>query len=169
MSTPQAPQKRPPNTLYHGLRLLKDRGVPNGVHVVVRVNSRWQQLAAQAACRLNPAIGFEWGYCGAGPLQLALALVYDATGDSSLAMRAHEWFMRAAVSQWGRKWTISAAQIHTWVEQWERETQPRDLRERMRDPGYTPTVAEALADPDGFAAGMEEIEVHIRTEEGGAT
>lgn len=30
--------------------------------------------------------GFNWGYCGSGPAQLALALTADATGDDKLAM-----------------------------------------------------------------------------------
>lgn len=34
---------------------------------------------------------------------------------------------------------------------------PVALRQRMADPAYTPTVAEALRDPVGFMAGMSEV------------
>jgi hypothetical protein len=36
--------------------------------------------------------GFEWGYGGSGPAQLALALLADALGDDQLALRLHQPF-----------------------------------------------------------------------------
>ncbi|MDY3558139.1 DUF6166 domain-containing protein [Gemmata sp. JC673] len=67
------------------------------------------------------AAGFEWGYSGAGPLQLALALVLDATADPQLALDCHQWYMWAAVSQWGASWLTTAGEVRGWVEQWQRE------------------------------------------------
>ena len=36
--------------------------------------------------------GFEWGYSGSGPAQLALALLLDATGDKIAALKYHQEF-----------------------------------------------------------------------------
>src|SRR6478736_4100384 len=36
--------------------------------------------------------GFEWGYGGSGPAQLALALLADALGDDALATVLHQRF-----------------------------------------------------------------------------
>lgn len=36
--------------------------------------------------------GFEWGYGGSGPAQLALALLADATGDDERARERHQRF-----------------------------------------------------------------------------
>lgn len=36
--------------------------------------------------------GFEWGYGGSGPAQLALAILADALGDDKLAVRLHQLF-----------------------------------------------------------------------------
>jgi len=66
--------------------------------------------------------GFEWGYGGSGPAQLALALILDATGDRNLALRAYQWFKWGAVACWARdRWTITAGEIFDWLERFKRE------------------------------------------------
>jgi Family of unknown function (DUF6166) len=54
--------------------------------------------------------GFEWGYGGSGPAQLALALLADAleTADST-ALRFHQRFKRMCVAQMPREaWSMTA-------------------------------------------------------------
>jgi len=60
--------------------------------------------------------GFEWGYGGSGPAQLALALIFDATGDRERALACHQEFKEAFVAGWGVQWRIDADQIRSWVE-----------------------------------------------------
>lgn len=36
--------------------------------------------------------GFQWGYGGSGPAQLALALLLDVIGDGGLSVRLHQDF-----------------------------------------------------------------------------
>lgn len=52
--------------------------------------------------------GFEWGYGGSGPAQLALALLADAINDDT-ATRLHQQFKFAQVAQWKREvgWHLS--------------------------------------------------------------
>jgi len=42
--------------------------------------------------------GFEWGYAGSGPAQLALALLADCLGDDEAAIEAHHDFKDAVVA-----------------------------------------------------------------------
>lgn len=57
--------------------------------------------------------GFEWGYTGSGPAQLALALLADATGDDEQALRLHQRFKFAHVALWKREtgWHLSQLAI----------------------------------------------------------
>ena len=43
--------------------------------------------------------GFEWGYGGSGPAQLALALLLDYTGDEAFALDHYQEFKTEVVSQ----------------------------------------------------------------------
>ena len=59
--------------------------------------------------------GFNWGYQGSGPAQLALALLYDVTGDEVVSVRLHQEFKSSVVAAWGDTWGISDADIKEWV------------------------------------------------------
>ncbi|WP_128478936.1 DUF6166 domain-containing protein [Halorussus pelagicus] len=43
--------------------------------------------------------GFDWGYSGSGPAQLALALLLDYTGDEDIALAHYTEFKNRVVSQ----------------------------------------------------------------------
>ena len=58
--------------------------------------------------------GFEWGYSGSGPAQLALALMADALGDE-IAQVHYQDFKRAIVSGLGDYWRITAEEIRRSV------------------------------------------------------
>lgn len=60
--------------------------------------------------RLSPT-GFEWTYEGAGPAQLALALLADHLGDDNRALALHEPFMRAVVADLDNSWELTSADI----------------------------------------------------------
>jgi hypothetical protein len=56
--------------------------------------------------------GFEWGYGGSGPAQLALALLADHLGDSDKAVNLHQEFKRAVIADLPyRGWTLVSEQI----------------------------------------------------------
>jgi hypothetical protein len=44
--------------------------------------------------------GFEWGYLGSGPAQLALAILCDYLGDPQLAVRFHQELTEERVARW---------------------------------------------------------------------
>jgi uncharacterized protein DUF6166 len=75
--------------------------------------------------RLNPRLdlwnhsptGFEWGYGGSGPAQLALALLADHLGDDVEAVRLHQEFKRAVVANLShRSWILTSLELKQAVE-----------------------------------------------------
>lgn len=63
--------------------------------------------------------GFEWGYGGSGPAQLALALLLDATGEKDLSVRLHQRYKAEVVCKWkrGSSWKTTRTEILAWVGQ----------------------------------------------------
>ena len=57
------------------------------------------------------ATGFEWTYEGAGPAQLALALLADHLGDDNKALTLYERFMRRVVADLDNSWELNSADI----------------------------------------------------------
>lgn len=71
---------------------------------------------SQAVCNHSPT-GFEWGYAGSGPAQLALAILLDFTQSRDLAERYYQEFKVAYVAEWTEpRWTISGAEIVAWLQ-----------------------------------------------------
>lgn len=64
--------------------------------------------------RLSKA-GFEWTYEGAGPAQLALALLADHLGDDQAALREHERFMREVVANLDNACRLTSDDIDTAI------------------------------------------------------
>jgi hypothetical protein len=65
--------------------------------------------------RLSPA-GFEWTYEGAGPAQLALALLADHLGDDARALALYQPFMRAVVADLDNSWELNSTDIDAALE-----------------------------------------------------
>ena len=60
--------------------------------------------------------GFEWGYGGSGPAQLALALLARATGDDRLALDFYQAFKTEIVASLAEdEWTLTQEFILRWV------------------------------------------------------
>lgn len=65
--------------------------------------------------RHSPA-GFEWGFNGSGPAQLALALLLDHTGDREVAHSHYQRFKADVVARWrGQEWTLEPREIDAWL------------------------------------------------------
>src|SRR5216684_1262768 len=59
--------------------------------------------------------GFEWGYGGSGPAQLALAILADALGDGDSAVRLHQHYKFQVIGALPRDadWRITEAEVLT--------------------------------------------------------
>lgn len=108
-----------PAAIYRGERHVGPTGQILGIHVA----RDGRTLTPDRSARLTRnAEGLEWGYRGAGPSQLALALILDATDTPMLALRAHHWFANYVVSQWAfDTWEITAGEIVERVMRFEAE------------------------------------------------
>jgi hypothetical protein len=64
--------------------------------------------------------GFEWGYAGSGPAQLALALCMHALeGDQARATRVYQRFKEQHIATLDQEdqWAMSQEQVLGWVRQ----------------------------------------------------
>ena len=62
--------------------------------------------------------GFEWGYEGSGPRQLALAILADFHGSDQTALDRHQSFMEAVIAVLkGDEWSLTDDQIDNTVSQ----------------------------------------------------
>ncbi|SRR5690242_709050 len=59
--------------------------------------------------------GFEWTYEGESPLQLALAILYEHTGDKDRSIAQAETFMKTIVANLDNDWTLSGADIDAFL------------------------------------------------------
>jgi hypothetical protein len=66
-------------------------------------------------CNHSP-IGFEWGYRGSGPAQLALALLAEVFQDDETALKLHQEFKDAIISRLEDEgWTLTDQQIRGFM------------------------------------------------------
>ena len=130
-----APDPAGDDTVYRGRRIEGRRGQFAGVEVTR--NGR----ALPGPHLLRIADGYEWGYGGAGPKQLALALIHDVTRDPDYACRMHAWFMWATVACWGSHWQITAGQIRDWLAQCQHEIESAEEDDAEGTGGSATTVA----------------------------
>jgi hypothetical protein len=84
-------------------------------HCVVRRNGRPFSPRRSLRVRDHSPDGFNWGYGGSGPAQLALALLLDVTGKRDLAVRHYQAFKWHVVATWdpAPTWTMTSQEILT--------------------------------------------------------
>jgi len=87
------------------------------VWVVDEYGKLIKRLTPQASQKLvnHSPDGFNWGYGGSGPAQLALAILLDVTNNPEEAMRYSTWFKDDYVAQWGDQWSISEQAVKDWL------------------------------------------------------
>ena len=62
--------------------------------------------------RNHSPTGFEWGYGGSGPAQLALAILADHFGSDEPALAIYQSFKRAVIATFPYSgWTMTSADI----------------------------------------------------------
>lgn len=96
-------------TIYKGYRYQEVGGL-----VVTKDGKELSPKLSQMLWNHSPD-GFQWGYGGSGPAQLALALLLDATKDSKLSLEKHQAFKREFVAGWSEKWEITSEEILAWL------------------------------------------------------
>lgn len=95
------------------------------VQVFVQEGKETQQLPLKPSLflRSHAPLGFEWGYAGSGPSQLALAILLDFTGDEDVSLFLYQEFKRNLIAALPRdaRWDLSNADpvtllaTHSWM------------------------------------------------------
>lgn len=86
---------------------------PDGTVKVVAIRNG-QQYPLQHLVHHSPD-GFNWGYGGSGPAELARCIVADATGISNPHPAVCHKFKEEFVSGWGDQWEISLDEVRSWL------------------------------------------------------
>jgi hypothetical protein len=95
--------------------------------IVVTVDGR--SLDPVFGVRRFSPLGFEWGYEGAAPSQLALALLVDHFGTPAPALEAYEGFMRRIVANLANEWELTGDDIAAALTTLRSSTQSQWARE----------------------------------------
>jgi hypothetical protein len=62
--------------------------------------------------------GFEWGYCGSGPAQLALAICADYLQDDKLALKVYQYFKdKVIAAQPKQGFVLSGAYVDEMIQE----------------------------------------------------
>ena len=112
--------------MRHADKVYYGRRTPNGCRVTKRFtddagHARSIPLNPQLKLRNHSPDGFEWGYGGSGPAQLALALLVDAVGDTRAgkvhALAHYQTFKFEVVARLARdEWELSHEAIKEWLD-----------------------------------------------------
>jgi len=94
----------------------------DGCQVTVMEDERPPRpLALRLEIRNHSATGFEWGYGGSGPAQLALALAMDVLGDADRAQRVYQTLKFKLVGRLpNHAWELSEDQLSSAIKSIER-------------------------------------------------
>lgn len=99
------------NAIYEGQRIGQDEA--GGSRVRVIHEGRNDPLNLRLDLRNHSPTGFNWGYGGSGPAQLALAILADFTGQDDLAQVIYQEFKFAIIARMDAKlnWALSGNQL----------------------------------------------------------
>ena len=88
------------------------RGPQGCVVCVIAGNGERKPLNPRQELRNHSPTGFEWGYGGSGPAQLALAILAEHLGNDDTALKQYQDFKWACVAQiCGANWSLSSEEI----------------------------------------------------------
>lgn len=103
------------HNIYEGNRSQAITPNSNGVSIGNRLEVKCNgELLDPAHYVRKHTIGFEWGYAGAGPSQLALAILVREFGQDS-AIKLYHKFKREIIAYLPEEhWTLTSEDIRLW-------------------------------------------------------
>ncbi|MGB9648263.1 MAG: DUF6166 domain-containing protein [Stellaceae bacterium] len=94
------------------------RGPQGCVVWVIDASGKRKPLNPRQELRNHSPTGFEWGYGGSGPAQLALAILAEHLGDDRAALSRYQRFKWACIAQiCGANWSLSSEEIDNCLAQ----------------------------------------------------
>jgi hypothetical protein len=112
------------------MRIYSGTRFASGAVVTVECNGNFAPLPRRLDLSNHKPSGFEWGYGGSGPAQLALAILADCLCDDTVALALHQDFKWAFIA--GIKtpeWRLTSGDVLDWV--------ARQRRLRRREPSLS--------------------------------
>jgi hypothetical protein len=90
-----------------------ERNEDGSLSVFVRVDDGSGKIDPRFDLRNHSPTGFECGYCGSGPAQLALAICANALGDDEKAQDVYQKFKVATIAGLPRDtdWELTETQV----------------------------------------------------------
>lgn len=83
--------------------------------VIVSEGGDIMELPARLDLVNHSPTGFEWGYGGSGPAQLALAILAHHTRDDRTAIELHQQFKWDVIARLDKAgWNLTADEIDAW-------------------------------------------------------
>ena len=84
------------------MKIIRGRKSPDGCIVELDNESYITKLSLEKSLSIadHSPDGFQWGYNGSGPAQLAAAILYETTDDVDLSREYYQLFKFDHVSQW---------------------------------------------------------------------
>lgn len=92
--------------IYKGKRLGEAEGLPG-----VRVTVNGEPLKHRV---YHSPTGFEWGYRGSGPADLARSILWDFLGEEP-SRALYTTFKEQFVAGWKDRWQITSQEIQDWM------------------------------------------------------
>ncbi len=59
--------------------------------------------------------GFNWGYSGSGPSQLALAMLLEVYGSKQVALKFYNRFTKEVIAHMPERWVLTDEAIRQWM------------------------------------------------------
>ncbi|HEV3076141.1 MAG TPA: DUF6166 domain-containing protein [Thermoanaerobaculia bacterium] len=135
---PEPTRHDPLPTAYRGRR------TPRGAIVEAQTPAgAWHRLDPRLDLRMHSPTGFEWGYGGSGPAQLALALAASRLPDD-LAHTIHQRLKWTLVATLDGDWHLPADRLDALLAELVSARIAADLARCPRHPG-SPLSQKALA------------------------
>ena len=114
-------------------RFRVENGDPKSFVVQVEQDGEHHYLSPEPSLRLanHSPTGFSWGYEGSGPAQLALAILYDFTGDADYALANYQDFKREQIARMSMTsaWDMEGEALQKWID-------TRATWEKLRGMGF---------------------------------
>lgn len=104
------------------------RDADGNAQVVVLEGGTRRPLNSRRDLSNHSPTGFEWGYGGSGPAQLALAILADVLGDDALALRLHQrfkWEVIAPLPRFG-EWRFTETDVWRFAANHKTEAAPNE-------------------------------------------
>ena len=101
------------------MKIFRGRKTTDGCLVELDNEGYVTQLSLEKSLQVvdHSPDGFQWGYSGSGPAQLAAAILYEITDDPDLTRTYYQLFKFDHVAKWeGLIFEISEDEVRNWLQ-----------------------------------------------------